>query len=113
LNSLIIILGFSEVLQPLGIAYNFHPNDASSVVWGVAIIRSLWVGKFTIVDGFLRILRSGRAGGNEDQGGILRPSAPSPGSAVEADSDRPGAGHQRDRRRGEVAPRAHFIERMD
>jgi hypothetical protein len=99
LNSLIIILGFSEVLQPLGIAYNFHPNDSTSVVWGIAIIRSLWVGKFAIVDGFLRILRSGRAGGNEGQGGILRPSAPSLGSAVEAGRDHRSAGHQGNRKK--------------
>jgi hypothetical protein len=96
LNSLIIILGFSEVLQPLGINYNFHPNDGTSVVWGIAIIRSLWVGKFVVVDGFLRIFAPGRAGANEAQGGRPSSIAPSPGSAVEADGDRRGAGRQRD-----------------
>ena len=95
LNSLVIILGFSEVLQPLGITYNFHPNDGTSVVWGIAIIRSLWVGKFAIVDGFLRIFSPGRGGANEAQGGPLRPVVLSPGSAVEADRDRRGAGHYR------------------
>ncbi|HYR04845.1 MAG TPA: hypothetical protein VEO75_05590 [Nitrososphaerales archaeon] len=96
LNSLIIILGFSEVLQPLGINYNFHPNDGTSVVWGIAIIRSLWVGKFVVVDGFLRIFAPGRAGANEAQGGRPSSIAPSPGGAVEADGDRRGAGRQRD-----------------
>jgi hypothetical protein len=62
LNSLIVILGFSEILLPLGITYDFHPNDAASVVWGIAVIRSLWVGKFAIFDGLLRMLARGRAG---------------------------------------------------
>jgi len=95
LNSLIIILGFSEVLQPLGISYNFHPNDATSVVWGIAIIRSLWVGKFTIVDGFLRIFKSRRAGPGE--GGVGNPSSPvlSLESTVEVERHRRGGrGHK-------------------
>jgi len=97
LNSLIIILGFSEVLQPLGINYNFHPNDGTSVVWGIAVIRSLWVGKFVIADGFLRIFAPGREGQDEGGGvGLISP-VPLPGSAIEADRDRRGAGLHRNR----------------
>jgi hypothetical protein len=67
LNSLIVILGFSEVLLPLGITYDFHPNDAASVVWGIAVIRSLWVGKFAIFDGLLRMLGQGRTEPNDEK----------------------------------------------
>ena len=96
-NALVVILGFSQVFQPLGITYDFHPNDATSVVWGVAIIRSLWVGKFAIYDGFLRIFASNRVGTDQGQGGNLGTSMVSRRGAVEADRDRRG-GHDRDRR---------------
>jgi hypothetical protein len=68
LNSLIVILGFSQVLLPLGITYDFHPNDAASVVWGIAVIRSLWVGKFAIFDGLLRMLAQGRTVPSDEKG---------------------------------------------
>lgn len=55
-NSMIIILGFSEALLPFGITYNLHPFDRTSVVFWIEVIRSLWVGKFTILDGMANLL---------------------------------------------------------
>jgi hypothetical protein len=56
LNASIIILGFSEVLAPFGILYSgyFHPSSSvnylSAVFW-IEVVRSLWQGKFALVNG--------------------------------------------------------------
>jgi hypothetical protein len=52
-NALIIILAFSELLLPFGIAYSdyFKPIDYVSPVFWVEVIRSLWEGKFALVNG--------------------------------------------------------------
>lgn len=53
LNALIIILGVSEVLLAFGINYYnyFHPIDYMSAVFWIEVARSLWQGKFAIVNG--------------------------------------------------------------
>ena len=56
LNALIIILGFSEVLLAFGISYYkyFHVGESinymSAVFW-IEAVRSLWQGKFALVNG--------------------------------------------------------------
>jgi len=56
LNALIVILGFSEVLLAFGINYYsvFHPVSSitymSAVFW-IEAVRSLWQGKFALVNG--------------------------------------------------------------
>jgi hypothetical protein len=56
LNALIIILGFSEVLLAFGINYSvyFRPGESItylSVVFWIEVVRSLWQGKFALVNG--------------------------------------------------------------
>jgi hypothetical protein len=52
-NALIIILAFSELLLPFGIAYSdyFKPINYVSPVFWVEVIRSLWEGKFALLNG--------------------------------------------------------------
>jgi hypothetical protein len=52
-NALIIILAFSEVLVPFGILYSdyFKPINYLSAVFWIEVIRSLWQGKFALVNG--------------------------------------------------------------
>jgi hypothetical protein len=52
-NALIILLAFSEVLMPFGILYSdyFKPITYMSAVFWVEVIRSLWEGKFALVNG--------------------------------------------------------------
>lgn len=51
-NSLIIIVGFSQALLPLGITYsNFHPINRASVVFWIEVVRSVWEGRFTFFNG--------------------------------------------------------------
>ncbi len=46
-NSMIIVVGYSQALQSLGITYpNFQPIDRSSLVFWVEVLRSIWVGTF-------------------------------------------------------------------
>jgi hypothetical protein len=82
LNALIIILGFSEVLLAFGITYSgfFRPGQSinyMSVVFWIEVVRSLWQGKFAVVNGIpglpsLRWLRRGKT----------RPAIPSQGVPV-------------------------------
>jgi hypothetical protein len=74
-NSLIIILGFSQALQPLGITYTFQAFDRYSLIWWIEVLRSLWVGKFTLFNGFPKIWSRGEAGikGAEEPGGTEPP----------------------------------------
>lgn len=48
INSLIIVLGFSQPLLPLGITISIEPFGYFSIIQWFAIIRSFWVGKFTV-----------------------------------------------------------------
>ncbi|HVB95968.1 MAG TPA: hypothetical protein VND41_05135 [Nitrososphaerales archaeon] len=54
LNASIIILGVSEVLAPFGINYyltfHLHPIDYMSPVFWIEVVRSLWQGKFTLLN---------------------------------------------------------------
>ncbi len=59
-NALIIIVGFSEALLPLGITYHLSiPIDRSNVVFWIEVIRSLWEGRFTFFNGAWSILPPG------------------------------------------------------
>jgi hypothetical protein len=53
LNASIIIVGFSEVLLPFGISYYplFHPINYMSAIFWIEVVRSLWQGKFALVNG--------------------------------------------------------------
>ena len=55
-NALVIVLGYSQALYVFGISYAFP----GSLILYMVIVRSLWVGKFTIFDGVWRMLREGR-----------------------------------------------------
>jgi hypothetical protein len=47
-NSMIIVLGFSQPLVGLGITLSFSVFNRLSLFWWIAVIRSLWVGKFAV-----------------------------------------------------------------
>jgi hypothetical protein len=49
-NAMIIILGFSEALLPLSISYSFSAFTRFGLLWWIEVIRSFWVGKFTVVN---------------------------------------------------------------
>src|SRR5439155_24140160 len=55
-NALVIVLGYSQALFVVGISYAFP----GSLILYMVIVRSLWVGKFTIFDGVWRMLRECR-----------------------------------------------------
>jgi len=55
-NALVIVLGYSQALLVFGISYAFP----GSLILYMVIVRSLWVGKFTIFDGVWKMLREGR-----------------------------------------------------
>ena len=55
-NALVIVLGYSQALFVFGISYAFP----GSLILYMVIVRSLWMGKFTIFDGVWRMLREGR-----------------------------------------------------
>jgi len=52
-TALIIILGFSEVLLPFGILYRnyFMPIGYMSAIFWIEVIRSVWQGKFALLNG--------------------------------------------------------------
>jgi hypothetical protein len=52
-TALIIILGFSEVLLPFGILYRdfFMPISYMSAVFWIEVVRSVWQGKFALLNG--------------------------------------------------------------
>ncbi len=58
-NSLIIIVGFSEALQPIGITYPIvTPIDRTNVVFWIEVVRSVWEGRFTFFSGAWSVLPS-------------------------------------------------------
>jgi hypothetical protein len=81
-NSLIIILGFSQaLLVPFGITYHFPAFGTYTLVWWIEVIRSLWVGKFAVVNGISNL--AGRITFRKRHGAI-------------DDVDRPPAAHPRE-----------------
>ena len=61
MNSLIIIIGFSEALQPFGITYPLLiPITRTNVVFWIEVGRSLWEGKFAFFSGVWRVWPPGR-----------------------------------------------------
>src|SRR5207245_8772144 len=52
-NALVIVLGYSQALLVFGISYDF----LYSLILFMVIVRSLWVGKFTIFSGCWKVLR--------------------------------------------------------
>jgi predicted CDP-diglyceride synthetase/phosphatidate cytidylyltransferase len=80
MNALIIILGFSQALLPLGITYPAHtPIDRGNIVYWIEVIRSLWEGRFTFFNGAWSIRspdrgkREGGVNGGPLQAGEHRP----------------------------------------
>ncbi len=55
INSLIIILGFSQILLVVGITYSIAAFGSTSVVQWIAIVRSAWTGKMAIYDGIYNL----------------------------------------------------------
>jgi len=51
LNALVIVVGFSQPLLPLGITISLSQFGHYSIVEWFAILKSAWIGKFLIVDG--------------------------------------------------------------
>jgi hypothetical protein len=87
-NALIILVGFSQALLPLGIRYrNLVPVTRGSVVWWIEVIRSVWEGRFTFFNGAWSYTarQRGRGGGDgqpsllppPDHGGLRPPRQPS------------------------------------
>jgi len=56
-NSLVILLGFSQALLPLGITYSFDAFTRFDLIWWIAVIRSFWLAKFMLFSR-IRTLRS-------------------------------------------------------
>jgi hypothetical protein len=78
LNSLVIVLGYSTTLPYLlGIHYVFQNSGPLTIIPLMAIIRSLWVGKFLIVDGLLFPSKSASAAGLPESAVVVPPSASS------------------------------------
>lgn len=57
LNALIVLIGFSQVLEPLGILYSVKAFGLESPIQLLAVARSLWVGKLAVYNGFWKIGR--------------------------------------------------------
>jgi hypothetical protein len=55
-NSLFLVLAFSQILLPLGITYSFSVYGYTEPLRWFPIIRSLWVGKMLIFDGMLPLM---------------------------------------------------------
>jgi len=53
INTLFIVLGFSQILLPFGITYHFDVSSYLAPVRWLAIIRSIWLGKFLVFDGLI------------------------------------------------------------
>lgn len=56
INSLVIILGFSQILLVVGITYSFVAFGSTSIVQWLAIARSAWTGKMAIYDGIYKLV---------------------------------------------------------
>ncbi|MGA2664224.1 MAG: hypothetical protein ABSF83_04705 [Nitrososphaerales archaeon] len=97
LNSLFIVLAFSEVLLPFGISYSFGVSAYGDPVRWLAIVRSLWVVKFLAVDGLLpfapgRVQRLAVSLRLLPRGGPTMPLPASPPSSAEEGGPEPRAG---------------------
>ncbi len=85
INSLVIILGFSQILFVVGITYSFVAFGPTSIVQWLAITRSAWTGKMAIYDGIYKLRfrkikseRSSQMGQPSPRlGGSLEPTTPS------------------------------------
>ncbi len=51
INSLVIVLAYSQALLVLGLTYSFPNAGVTSLVGFFVVARSLWTGKFATVDG--------------------------------------------------------------
>ena len=57
LTAAIIVVGFSQPLQIVGITYSIDQFWYFSPVQWMAIIRSVWLGKFLLWDGLRKVIR--------------------------------------------------------
>ena len=57
LTAAIIVVGFSQPLQAVGITYSIDQFSYFSPVQWMAIIRSVWLGKFLLWDGLRKVIR--------------------------------------------------------
>jgi len=55
INSLVIVLGYSQALLVFGITYNFSVVFPLSLIGFFVIARSVWTGKFAIIDGIRKM----------------------------------------------------------
>ena len=53
INSLFLVLAFSEILLPFGITYSFDVSAYADPLRWLAILRSVWLGKMLLLDGLL------------------------------------------------------------
>jgi hypothetical protein len=58
INTLFVILGFSQILLVFGLTYNFDVTTFTAPVRWLAIIRSIWLGKMLVFDGLLPLART-------------------------------------------------------
>jgi len=56
INSLFLILAFSEILLPFGVTYSSNVSGYLDPLRWLSIIRSLWLGKMLIFDGMLPLM---------------------------------------------------------
>lgn len=60
INSLFIVLGFSQILLIFGVTYQFDVASYLAPVRWLAIVRSIWLGKMLFFDGLLPVINRTR-----------------------------------------------------
>jgi len=77
-NSLFIVLGFSQILLAFGITYNFDVASYWAPVRWLAIVRSIWLGKMFLFDGLLPAIKRNREVHLVSQPYSLQPESAAP-----------------------------------
>jgi uncharacterized membrane protein len=72
LTAVIIVVGFSQPLQVVGITYSLDQFTYFSPVQWLAIVRSAWLGKFLLWDGIAKIIRGRVVTDGTLQAGIMK-----------------------------------------
>ncbi len=72
LTTTIIVVGFSQPLQIVGITYSLDQFTYFSPVQWMAIIRSVWLGKFLLWDGVRKVILGGIVADGTLPAGIMK-----------------------------------------
>jgi hypothetical protein len=72
LTAAIIVVGFSQPLQIVGITYSVDQFTYFSPVQWMAIVRSVWLGKFLLWDGVRKVIRGRIVADGTLSGGMMK-----------------------------------------